>query len=160
MDRTFYSRHHKCRYKFPATPVGPHCRTVHHHTRFVTTIQHQPKTLLQSPTQWCLRFQQNFHIPSRYKIPRLRNTEQKTHQAPHVVDGWYIGYAPNHYRCYRCYRCYIPKTRSESIRTVEFFPHDSEIPNLSSAEATAVAATEFVHALSKPSPTSPLSPPR
>ena len=40
---------------------------------------------------------------------------------PHGLDGWYIGNAPEHYRCHKVY---ITKTRAERIaRTVEFFPH-------------------------------------
>ena len=40
--------------------------------------------------------------------------------APHGQHGWYVGAAPEHYRCYQIY---IPKTQGTRIcDTVEFFP--------------------------------------
>ena len=44
----------------------------------------------------------------------------------HVVDAWYIGYCPDHYRCRKTY---VPATRGELIsHTVSFFPHDFAVP--------------------------------
>lgn len=46
--------------------------------------------------------------------------------APHGVDGWYLGPAPEHY-C--CYRVYVTKTAHERIAdTVEFF-HQQQAPS-------------------------------
>ena len=73
--------------------------------------------------------------------------------APHGVEGWYVGHAPQHYRCYRCY---IPKTRAERIsRSVEFFPHSTPMPATSSADAATDAARELTAALLNPAPASP-----
>ena len=73
---------------------------------------------------------------------------------PHGVTGWYIGSAPEHYRCYQVY---IPKTRADRIvNTVEFFPHDFPVPKISSVDAAVSAAGALGNALSNPRP-SPFS---
>ena len=52
-----------------------------------------------------------------HETPNNRRT-----RSHHGGDGWYLGPAPDHYRCHRVY---IPRTRAECItKTVEFFPHD------------------------------------
>ena len=57
-----------------------------------------------------------------YETPAQRKT-----WAQHGVDAWYIGHAPDHYRCH-C--CYIPATRGEGIaHTVSFFPTDFAVPS-------------------------------
>jgi hypothetical protein len=75
--------------------------------------------------------------------------------AVHGADGWYLGGAPEHYRCYRVY---VTKTRAERIaRTVEFFPHYGEVPQLSFADAAICAASDLCWALRNPAPASPLT---
>jgi hypothetical protein len=74
---------------------------------------------------------------------------------PHGVDGWYIGAAPEHYRCHRVY---VTKTRAERIaKTVEFFPHQCAMPKTSSADAATRAAQDLIHALDNPSPAAPFA---
>ena len=83
-----------------------------------------------------------------HETPNRRRT-----WAVHGVDGWYIGGAPEHYRCYRVY---ATKTRAERIaRTVEFFPHYGPMPQLSSADAAIRAAIDLCWALRNPTPASP-----
>jgi hypothetical protein len=85
-----------------------------------------------------------------HETPNKRRT-----WAVHGVDGWYLGGAPEHYRCYRVY---ASKTRAERIaRTVEFFPHYGKMPALSSADAAVRAAIDLCWALRNPSPSSPLA---
>ncbi len=74
---------------------------------------------------------------------------------PHGVDGWYVGQAPDHYRCYRVY---IPSTRSERIAdTVEFFPTKVTMPKTSSADRATFAALALVEALQHPAPAAPFA---
>ena len=62
-----------------------------------------------------------------FEIPAQRRTWE-----PHGQDGWYVGTAPNHYRCHTVY---VPKTRATRIsKTVTFFPHIGQLPNLSPEE--------------------------
>jgi hypothetical protein len=85
-----------------------------------------------------------------HETPNRRKT-----WAVHGVDGWYLGGAPEHYRCYRVY---ATKTRAERIaRTVEFFPHFGHMPQLSSADAAIRAAIDLCWAIRNPSPSSPLA---
>ena len=86
-----------------------------------------------------------------YEPPSLRKT-----WGAHCVEGWYLGPAPNHYRCHRCF---ITKTRSERIsNTVKFLPHSWRIPALSSRDAAIEAAENLTVALENPHPASILAP--
>ena len=52
--------------------------------------------------------------------------DQRRSWDAHGVDGWYVGYAPEHYRCYRIYG-----TKTAALRTgttVEFFPKHVKMP--------------------------------
>ena len=70
--------------------------------------------------------------------------------APHGHHGWYIGPAPKHYRCYQIY---IPKTQGTRIcDTVEFFPTNCKLPNVSAHDAAIYAANDLIIALTKPQP--------
>ena len=60
--------------------------------------------------------------------------------APHGQLGWYIGAAPEHYRCYQIY---IPKTQGTRIcDTVEFFPTHCKMSNVTSHDAVIYAAND------------------
>jgi hypothetical protein len=73
--------------------------------------------------------------------------------APHGQDGWYIGPALEHYRCYTVY---ITKTRcSRIVETVEFFPHQFEMPFPSSSDLATQDAAELTHALLNLQPAGP-----
>ena len=75
--------------------------------------------------------------------------------APHGVDGWYLGRAPEHYRCHRVY---ITKTAYERIaNTVQFFPSHCNMPTTSSADAAMEAAAALTAALLNPSPSTPFA---
>jgi hypothetical protein len=61
------------------------------------------------------------------------------------VDGWYLGPAPDHYRCYRVH---IKKTKSDIIvDTVEFFPAKVAMPGTASEDMAIIAAKELTRAL-------------
>ena len=71
--------------------------------------------------------------------------------APHGVDRWYLGPAPDHYQFHRVY---IPRTRAERIaKTVQFFPHNFPIPSRSSTSAATADAHTLAKALLQPTPT-------
>ena len=70
---------------------------------------------------------------------------------PHGQNGWYVGAAPEHYRCYQIY---IPKTQGTRIcDTVEFFPTHCKMPNVTSHDAVIYAANNLITALTTPQPT-------
>jgi hypothetical protein len=73
----------------------------------------------------------------------------------HGTDGWYLGPAPEHYRCYTVY---CSKTGNERIiDTVEFFPADIRMPRMSSADNATIAAKELTNALLNPAPAAPFA---
>ena len=91
--------------------------------------------------------------PPGCKVVIYENPGKRKTWAPHGVYGWYIGSAPEHYRCHTIY---ITKTRAERIaRTVDFFPHDIEMPHNSSGNNAAEAAKLLTDALMNPAPASP-----
>ena len=86
-----------------------------------------------------------------HEAPHQRQT-----WAPHGVDGWYVGYAPEHYRCYTIH---VTKTNATRIgSTVEFFPTHSRMPQMSSSDHALRAALELVTALQNPAPAAPFAP--
>ena len=71
-------------------------------------------------------------------------TKRKTWD-PHGELGWYLGHAPDHYRCHKLY---VPKTRSERIATtIKFYPHKAQVPELSKTEEISMAAARLTDAL-------------
>jgi hypothetical protein len=73
--------------------------------------------------------------------------------SPHNERGWYLGPAPDHYRCYRLY---VTKTAAErTCSTVEFFPEHCPMPRLSSTGTIAKSALDLIEALRNPAPAAP-----
>ena len=71
--------------------------------------------------------------------------------SPHGVDSWYLGPAPDHYRCHRVY---IPRTRAKRIaKTVDFSPHDCPVPSSISTSAATAAARALAEVLLHPTTT-------
>jgi hypothetical protein len=76
-----------------------------------------------------------------HEKPEVRGT-----WAPHAVNRWYLGPAPNHY--YRCYRVWIHETTSERIvDTLSWLPSYFTMPGASAAEAATAAAQDLIKAL-------------
>ena len=58
---------------------------------------------------------------------------------------------------YIYHKAYIPKTRVERISyTVDFFPKQFNMPQMSSTDATIHAAPDLIYALNNPAPSIPL----
>jgi hypothetical protein len=75
--------------------------------------------------------------------------------APHGQHGYSLGPAMHHYRCQNVY---ISTTASERIvDTLEFFPHNSPMPQLSSTEGLIMSANDMTNALKNPYPTVPFA---
>ena len=73
------------------------------------------------------------------------STEKRRTWDPHGEHGWYIGIAPDHYRCHKVY---IPKSRAERIaKTVKFYPHKTPIPTNSINDTILLAAKNLTEAL-------------
>jgi hypothetical protein len=75
--------------------------------------------------------------------------------APHGQHGYSLGPAMHHYRCQNVY---ISTTTSERIvDTLEFFPHNYQMPQLSSTDRLLMAAKDMTDALQNPHPEVPFA---
>jgi hypothetical protein len=75
--------------------------------------------------------------------------------APHGQYGYSLGPAMHHYRCQNVY---ISTTASERIvDTLEFFPHNYQMPQLSSTDRLLMAAKDMTDALQNPHPKFPFA---
>jgi len=75
-----------------------------------------------------------------YKTPEQRKT-----WAQHGVDAWYIGHAPDHYRCNRTY---ISATRGKRIaHTISFFPTYFAVPSNNHQDDVARSLCDLTKAL-------------
>jgi hypothetical protein len=75
--------------------------------------------------------------------------------APHGQHGYSLGPAMYHYRCQNVY---ISATASERIvDTLEFFPHNYQMPQLSSTDRLLMAAKDMMDALQNPHPEVPFA---
>jgi hypothetical protein len=85
-----------------------------------------------------------------HKKPRKRRT-----WAPHGHHGYSLCPAMHHYRCQNVY---ILTTASERIvDTLEFFPHNYQMPQLSSTDRLLMAAKDMTDALQNPHPEVPFA---
>jgi hypothetical protein len=75
--------------------------------------------------------------------------------APHGQHGYSLGPAMHHYRCQNVY---ISTTASERIvDTLEFFPHNYQLPQLSSTNQLLMADKDMTDALKNPHPVVPFA---
>jgi hypothetical protein len=75
--------------------------------------------------------------------------------SPHGQHGYSLGPAMHHYRCQNVY---ISTTASERIvETLEFFPHNYQLPQLSSTDRLLMAAKDLTDALQNPHPAVPFA---
>jgi hypothetical protein len=75
--------------------------------------------------------------------------------APHGQHGYSLGPAMHHYRCQNVY---ISATASERIvDTLEFFPHNYQMPQLSSTDRLLMEVKDMMDALKNPHPEVPFA---
>jgi hypothetical protein len=75
--------------------------------------------------------------------------------APHGQHGYSLGPAMHHYRCQHVY---ISAMASERIvDTLEFFPHNYQMPQLSSTDRLLMAAKDMTDAVQNPHPEVPFA---
>jgi hypothetical protein len=100
-------------------------------------------------------FNQAPMAPPGTRVVAHEKPQQRAIWDPHGVDGWYLGPAPDHYRCYRVY---INKTKADRIvDTVEFFPANVTMSRTASKDIATIASLELAHALLHPAPAAPFS---
>jgi hypothetical protein len=93
--------------------------------------------------------------PPGCKIIAHENSGERRTWAPHGQHGYLLGPGMHHFRCQNVY---ISATASERIvDTLELFPHNYQIPQLSSTERLLIAAKEMMDALQNPYPEVPFA---
>jgi hypothetical protein len=92
--------------------------------------------------------------PPGFKIIAQKKPGNRRTGAPHGQHGYYLGPAMHHYRCQNVY---ISTTASKRIvDTLEFFPHNYQMPQLSSTDRLLMAAKDMTDALQNPHPDAPI----
>jgi hypothetical protein len=87
------------------------------------------------------------------KIIAHEKPSQRRTWAAHVQPGWGLGPAMHHYRCQKVN---LTATASECIvDMLEFSPHNSPMPQMSSTDRVLMAAQDMTDALKRPHPDIP-----
>jgi hypothetical protein len=95
-----------------------------------------------------------FALPGCKIIAHEKPGKRRT-WAPHGQHGYSLGPAMHHYRCQNVY---ISTTASEHIvDTLEFFPHNYQITQLSTTDRLLMAAKDMKYALQNPHPEVPFT---
>jgi hypothetical protein len=93
--------------------------------------------------------------PPECKIISHEKPGKRRTWAPHGQHGYSLGPAMHNYRCQNVY---ISTTASDRIMdTLEFFPHNYQIPQLSSTERLLMAAKDTTDAFQNPHPEVPFA---
>jgi hypothetical protein len=93
--------------------------------------------------------------PSGCKIIAHEKPGKRRTWAPHGQHGYSLGPAMHHYRCQNVY---ISTTASGRIvDTLEFFPHNYQMPQLSSTDWLLMSAKDMTDALQNPHPEVPFA---
>jgi hypothetical protein len=91
-----------------------------------------------------------YFAPPGCKIIAHEKPAKRRTWAPHGQHGYSLGPEMHHYRCQNIY---ISATASERIvDTLEFFPHNFQMPQLSSMDILIMAANDMSNALKNPHP--------
>jgi hypothetical protein len=93
--------------------------------------------------------------PPGYKIVAHKKPGKRRTWAPQGKHGYSLGPAMHHYRCQNVY---ISATANERIvDTLKFFPHNYQMPHLSSTNRLIMAAKYTTDALQNPHPEVPFT---
>jgi hypothetical protein len=100
-------------------------------------------------------YNKTYFAPPGCKIIAHEKPGKRRTWAPHGQHGYSLGPALHHYRCQNVY---ILAMASERIMdTLEFFPHNYQMPQLSSTERLIIAAKDMTDTLQNPHPEVPFA---
>jgi hypothetical protein len=100
-------------------------------------------------------YNKTYFSPPGYKIIAHKKPGKRRTWAPRGQHGYSHGPAMHHYRCQNVY---ISTTASKRIvDTIKFFPHNYQLPQLSSTDRLIMAAKYMTDALQNTHPTVPFS---
>jgi hypothetical protein len=142
----------------PNFPMHLWCGIIHQCTQTLNLMRPSrinPHLSAEAQLNGAFHYNKSPLAPPGTKVLNHETPNKRRTWVVHGTDDWYFGGAPEHYRCYQVY---ATKPRAECIaQTVEFFPHNGKMPQLSSAEAAIRAAIDLCWVIQNPAPTSPPS---
>jgi hypothetical protein len=89
------------------------------------------------------------------KSSHTRKPVKRRTWAPHGQRGYSLGPAMHHYRCQNIYTSTTATKRI--VDTLEFFPHNYQMPQLSSIDRLIMAAKDMTDAFQNPHPEIPFT---
>jgi hypothetical protein len=125
------------------------------HIESPADLETPPTIIRRSSLSWPRGLQQNSFAPPGCEIIAHEKPGKRRTWAPHGKHGYSLGPAMHHYRCQNVY---ISSTASERIvDTLEFFPHNYQMPQLLSTDRLIMAAKDMTDALQNPHPEVPFA---
>jgi hypothetical protein len=119
------------------------------------TLRLHPQLSTDTHFRGLVDYNKTAFAPPGCKIIAHEKPGKRRTWAPHGHHGYSLGPAMYHYRCQNVY---ISATASERIvDTLEFFPHNYQMPQLSSTDIFIMAAKEMTDALQNHHPEVPFA---
>jgi hypothetical protein len=119
------------------------------------TSRLHPQLSAAAHFQGLVDYNKTAFAPPGCKIIAHEKPGKRRTWAHHGQHGYSLGPAMHHYRCQNVY---ITTTASERIvDTLEFFPHNYQMPQLSSTDQLLMAAKDMTDALQNPHPEVPFA---
>ena len=143
----------------PKFPMHVRCRFFQQGTTKLNLLRQShinPRLSSEAQLNGAYNYNKSPLAPLGTRVIVNKNPEKRGTWAPHGVDGWYIGSAPEHYRCHTMY---VTKTRAERIaRMVDFF-HTTLICHATRRRTTPQKQNGYLPMHSWTQPPHPLSRP-
>jgi hypothetical protein len=135
--------------------MGPSFATSRNDIELTAHIRQHPQLSAAAHYHGMVDYNKTSFAPPGCKMIAHEKTSQRRTWAPHVQHGYSLGPSMHHYRCQNVY---ISSTASERIVDIlEFFPHNSPMPQLSSTDRLLMAADDIYDALKHPHSDVPFS---
>jgi hypothetical protein len=97
-----------------------------------------------------VNYNKTHFAPPGCKIIAHEKPGKRRTWAPHDQHGYSLGPAMHHYRCQNVYISTLASDRI--VDTLEIFPHNYQMPHLSSTDRLLMAAKDMMDALQNPHP--------
>jgi hypothetical protein len=119
----------------------------------IQTSRQHPQLSAAAHFRGMVDYNKKAFAPPGCKIIAHEKPAKQLNWSPHGQHGYSLGPAMHHYICQNIY---ISATTSERIvDTLEFSPHNSPMPQLSSTDILIMAANDMTNALKHPHPEVP-----
>jgi hypothetical protein len=128
--------------------VGQTLTTGGHHIESPADLETASATIRRSSLPRPCGLEQTAFSPPGYKIIAHEKPGKRHTWAPRSHHGYLLGFAMHHYRCQNVYILSTARKRIQD--TLEFFPHNYQMPQLLSTKILIMAAKDMTDALQNP----------